>query len=65
MELDRTFGRIRRRWEDGIKLELEKPNEIDYCGLDLSVDMVITKFQTVCSIYLSLPTFAIGQLLSR
>jgi hypothetical protein len=29
MELERTFGRLRHRWEDWIKLELEKSDEID------------------------------------
>jgi hypothetical protein len=29
MELERTFGRITHRWEDRIKLELEKSNEIN------------------------------------
>jgi hypothetical protein len=29
VKLERKIGRFRHRWEDGIKLELEKLNEID------------------------------------
>jgi hypothetical protein len=38
VKLERIIERFRHRWEDRIKLELEKLDKIDECGPDLCGD---------------------------